>query len=363
MVNYSCSNCQKIFKQKGHYEFHMNRKTPCKKDNTIERLVEEKVREALRKKDKVITFIDLFCGLGAFHTAFKDFKCVLACDIDEGVRNIYTNNYGLTPHGDIRNLKNIPDFDILCAGFPCQPVSIAGNGEGFNDIEKGNLFFDILRIIDEKNPPMCILENVKNLKTHDNGNTYSTIKSELEKRGYIVTSKIMNSANYGSPQARHRIFIIASKKPFKFPNETKRYTTVSEIIDPLNSDEWISDKYSLVEKCSKLIPGKPHILYDVILAKNGKGGRQGERVYGIDSVGVTVCASSGGPGAKTGLYKVGEKIRRLSVKETTRMFGFPDDYKFNVSSENALFYLGNSIVVNVVEALLPEITRYFRSNA
>jgi DNA (cytosine-5)-methyltransferase 1 len=93
--------------------------------------------------------------------------------------------------------------------------------------------------------------------------------------------------------------------------------------------------------------------------KSGKGGRQGERVYSTESVGVTVCASSGGPGAKTGLYKVGEKIRRLSVKETVRMFGFPTNYKFNVSFEESLFYLGNSIVVNVVEALIPEIKRHF----
>jgi len=314
-------------------------------------------------KCKKITFIDLFCGLGAFHSAFKDFKCVLACDINEGVRKIYEDNYGLKPEGDIRSLTNIPDFDILCAGFPCQPFSIAGNGEGFNDKEKGNLFYDILRIIDEKKPPMCILENVKNLKTHDNGNTYLTICRELEKRGYTVSSKVMNSADYGSPQARQRIFIVASKKKFEFPDETKNYRSVGNIIDPLNSDEWLSDKHSLVEKKSKLTPGKPHILYDVISKKSGKGGRQGERVYSTDSVGVTVCASSGGPGAKTGLYKVGEKIRRLSVKETLRMFGFPDAYKFNVSSEESLFYLGNSIVVDVVKALIPEIKTHFTQSA
>ena len=123
----------------------------------------------VKKPVKKIRYIDLFCGLGAFHTAFNTsshFECVLACDIDEGVRKIYEANYGIAPFGDIRKLDipNMPDFDLLCAGFPCQPFSIAGNGEGFEDKEKGNLFYDILNIIDGKKPNMCILENVKNLK-------------------------------------------------------------------------------------------------------------------------------------------------------------------------------------------------------
>lgn len=157
---------------------------------------------------KKIRYIDLFCGLGAFHTAFNTsshFECVLACDIDEGVRKIYEANYGIVPFGDIRKLDipNLPDFDLLCAGFPCQPFSIAGNGEGFEDKEKGNLFYDILNIIDGKKPNMCILENVKNLQTHDEGRTYETITSELTKRGYIVSSRCCNAVDYGSPQAQN----------------------------------------------------------------------------------------------------------------------------------------------------------------
>jgi len=175
-----------------------------------------------------IRFIDLFCGLGAFHTAFnvfnqefnefeQNFECVLACDIDEGIRSIYKANYNIEPKGDICTIENIPDFEILCAGFPCQPFSIAGNGKGFKD-KKGNLFYDILKIIDAKQPPMCILENVKNLKTHDNGKTYKVIETELKNRGYLLTSKVINSACYGSPQARHRIFIVATKnKAFEIP--------------------------------------------------------------------------------------------------------------------------------------------------
>ena len=219
-----------------------------------------------------IRYIDLFCGLGAFHTAFKSskkFKCVLACDIDEGIREIYKLNYGIEPVNDIRtiNVDTMPDFDLLCAGFPCQPFSIAGNGEGFKDKEKGNLFYDILKVIDAKTPRMCILENVKNLKTHDNGNTYKAIESELLKRNYIITSKIINAADYGSPQARQRIFIVATKvKPFVIPTPVKSTNPVSTIIDTLYvKDELNSSRYTLKAKPikTKIDMSKPNILYDV----------------------------------------------------------------------------------------------------
>ena len=343
-----------------------------------------------------LRYIDLFSGLGAFHTAFKTkFECVLACDINEGARKIYKANYGLEPFGDIRalDIDAMPDFEILCAGFPCQPFSIAGNGEGFKDKVKGNLFYDILKIIDAKSPQMCILENVKNLKTHDSGNTYKTIEKELLSRGYVITSKVINSAEYGSPQARQRIFIVATKGrggfviPVSAASANAR--TVSSIIDKtIDREDLDRTKYTITEvKTNRaILKGKPSILYNLYpkvkgdkkaaldkakaeLVKKGgdpatldKGGRQGERVYSVDAVGITICASSGGPGAKTGLYKVGAKIRRLTVKETLKMFGFPDTYVFpDMGSEDALFYLGNSIVVNVPLALVPAIEAWFCS--
>ena len=428
MVKYMCSTCQKFFSQKGHLEDHRNRKRPCKKDNTVEELVEKKVREILSKANegglkidssipvemkstqmdystktrqeliefckekkikgysgkkksdiiellsqttKKIRYIDLFCGLGAFHTAFNaspEFECVLACDINEGVRNIYKKNYNLEPKSDIRKLdiNAMPDFEVLCAGFPCQPFSIAGNGDGFKDKEKGNLFFNILKIIDSKKPPMCILENVKNLKTHDNGKTYNTIEAELKKRGYLITSKVINAAEYGSPQARHRIFIVATKnKSFRIPDGNNTQRPVSSIIDSsVDKNDVDLKRYTLVKKSDKEnVFGKPNVLYDVVSKASKKGGRQGERVYSIDSVGVTVCASSGGPGAKTGLYKVGDTVRRLTVKETLGMFGFPSTYKFDgIKDEDALFYLGNSIVVDVVSAFVPIVRNWFHSD-
>jgi DNA (cytosine-5)-methyltransferase 1 len=318
-----------------------------------------------------IRYIDLFSGLGAFHQAFKQsplLKCVLSCDIDEGARQIYEANFGLKPHGDIRILANeaaaMPDFDLLCAGFPCQPFSIAGNGEGFKDKVKGNLFYDILKIIDVKNPKMCILENVKNLETHDEGKTFQTIQQELHDRGYIVSARVLNSAEYGSPQQRERIFIFATLTPFNFPINNTHYKTVASILDQtITENELNGDKYYLIKKNPKTSITIPCCIYDVYSFKTNKGGRQGERVYDPNAVGITICASSGGPGAKTGLYLTAPNIvRRLSVKETLQMFGFPTTYKFpDIPDEKALFYLGNSIVVNVPSSFIPAILGFFNA--
>jgi len=311
-----------------------------------------------------IKYIDLFCGLGAFHTAFDrynklqnniNYNCVFACDIDNGVRKIYEENYGLKPESDINNIdiSAMPDFNILCAGWPCQPFSIAGKQEGFYDKEKGNLFYKILDIIDIKKPNTLILENVKNLYTIHNGETFKIVKNELEKRGYHVNYKVIDSRYYNTPQSRHRIYIICNKdKMYQFKDVSNPIIPVSSIID-FNITEYCDyeEKYSL-EKCN--MKKSSMMKYKLINKKSGKGGRQGERVYDINKCGATVCASSGGPGAKTGLYEVNEKIRTLTVQETLKMFGFDTNYKYKTlkREKDLLFYLGNSIVVNVLEELI-----------
>jgi len=333
--------------------------------------VEQKIETITIKEmsNKDIRYIDLFCGLGAFHTAFdilntkdKKYTCVFACDIDKNIRKIYNENYGITPEGDINtiNIHSIPDFDILCAGFPCTPFSIAGKKEGFDDKLKGNLFHSTLKIIDIKEPPTVILENVKNLLSINNGETFNTIKEELQKRGYFVSFKLLDSKYYGSPQSRQRLFIVASKiKKYTFtPNPVAEITPVSSIVDK-NETKFLNyeEKYNLI-KCNDKIPKNScKMLYKLVHKLTNKGGRQGERVYSIDACGPTICASSGGPGAKTGLYYIDEKIRRLNVIEGLKMFGFNDGYKWKtiVKDEEMLFYLGNSIVVNVAKSILSEL--------
>lgn len=321
-----------------------------------------------------IKYIDLFCGLGAFHSAFDfisnshiKYNCVFACDIDDNVRKIYKANHKIEPVGDINSvdIDKMPDFDILCGGFPCQPFSIAGKKEGFDNKVKGNLFFSILKIIDIKNPNTIILENVKNLLTINNGDTFKTIKNELEKRGYYISHKILDSKYYNSPQSRHRLFIIGNKqKQFIFPTEIKNnIIPVSSIID--NTETRFldyTDKYKL-EKCNdNENKNNCKMLYKLIHKITNNGGRQGERVYSINNCGPTICASSGGPGAKTGLYYIDNKVRRLNAIEGIGMFGFDKNYIWNefVKEEDMLFYLGNSIVVDVLKIILKSFeSQYF----
>jgi len=388
MVKYSCERCGKGFSQKSHYDSHNRRKTPCENNadkikDLVDKAVEEKIKELNKKliveneevnvntdtmehqQPKEVKYIDLFCGLGAFHTAFNrnntlqnkvKYTCVLASDINEGVRNIYEENYGIKPEGDINkiNIDTMPDFDILCAGFPCQPFSIAGNQKGFQDKTRGNLFYKILEIIDRKQPETLMLENVKNLHTIHKGETFKIIKNELETRGYNLSYKVIDSRYYNSPQSRQRIYIICNKNTEYIFREIKNpIVPVSTIIDNSITDFFDYTKKYKLEKCS----GKSMMKSKLINIKSGKGGRQGERIYDITKCGPTICASSGGPGAKTGLYDFNGKIRTLSVAETLKMFGFNQTYKFECLSnkKDMLFYLGNSIVVNVVEELIKDL--------
>ena len=314
---------------------------------------------------KEIKYIDLFCGLGAFHTSFNRYNniqnkvkytCVFACDIDKGIRNIYEENYEIKPEEDNNkiNIEKIPDFNILCAGFPCQPFSIAGNLKGFEDQKQGNLFYNILEIVDKKQPSILMLENVKNLHTIHNGETFKIIKNELEKRNYNLSYKVIDSRHYNSPQSRQRIYIICNKeKKYIFKEINQPMVPVSTIIDYNNTEFFDFTKKYKLEICT----GKCMMKYKLINIKTGKGGRQGERVYDINKCGPTICATSGGPGAKTGLYYFDGRIRTLSINETLKMFGFDESYKYDSLSnkKNMLFYLGNSIVVNVLDELIKDL--------
>lgn len=313
-----------------------------------------------------IKYIDLFCGLGAFHEAFKrsnkNYECVFACDINENIRKLYEQNYNIKTYGDINTIdinKDIPDFDILCAGFPCQPFSIAGKQEAFNDKEKGNLFYKIIEIIDIKKPNTLILENVKNLLTINKGEVFKIIQSELEKRNYFISFKIIDSKNYSSPQSRQRLFIVCNKnKKYIFKDLKNNIVPVSSIIDENEKSEFdYNIKYKLQKKESSNRKSSCNMLFSLINKQTGKGGRQGERVYSIDSCGPTICASSGGPGAKTGLYFINGKIRRLNIQESLQMFGFDKKYKWEeiIRKEEMLYCLGNSIVINVIEEIIKDL--------
>jgi DNA (cytosine-5)-methyltransferase 1 len=216
------------------------------------------------KEDNNMKFIDLFCGIGGFHQALSklNFNCVFASDIDEKCRNSYKLNYNLTPEGDITkiDIKTIPKFDILCGGFPCQPFSKAGEQLGFDD-DRGNLFFNICKIAEHHKPKYMILENVRNLATHDNGNTWKVIYNKIISMGYNTYSNpiILNVLHFNIPQNRERVIILCKRRDIgdlpelpKIPKNPKLTLTthIKDIIDNTtdNNKYKINDKFKDVEK-------------------------------------------------------------------------------------------------------------------
>ncbi|MCL6088753.1 MAG: DNA cytosine methyltransferase [Candidatus Marsarchaeota archaeon] len=183
-------------------------------------------------------FIDLFAGLGGFHLALEDLghECVFASEIDDRLRDVYFANFGITPEGDIRKVKEsqIPAHDILCAGFPCQSFSKAGAQKGLKDKERGALFYQILRIIKARKPKYILLENVPNIKRHDNGKTWQKIEQSLKDSGYYIDSKEYSPHHFGIPQIRLRTYIVGSRQPldhFKWPEPKSTEVSISSILE------------------------------------------------------------------------------------------------------------------------------------
>jgi len=203
-------------------------------------------------------FVDLFCGIGGFHAALSQLghECVFACDADDKAAKMYERNFGISAHFDIRNCRNLPDFEILCAGFPCQPFSKSGTQQGFNDLTRGTLFHEIMRIVKESRPKILLLENVPNLKSHDNGNTFEIIKESIKEEGYQFWNSILSPHEFGTPQIRKRLYMVAikndlcQKRDFEFPKGLNQKTSVEAILD---TKKKVNKKYYLTKHEIKII--------------------------------------------------------------------------------------------------------------
>lgn len=308
-----------------------------------------------------LTFIDLFAGLGGFRLALESCgaKCVYSNEWDKFAQEVYKNNFGETPDGDITKVdeNSIPDHDILCAGFPCQAFSISGNQKGFED-SRGALFFDVARIIKAKRPKVVFMENVKNFATHDNGKTLQIVQNTLDALGYSFFQKVINAADFGIPQKRERLYMVCFRKDlslscFNFPRSLVLNKFVEDIL--LNDESLVQDLYI----------GRKDVLYNNVqndsyinkplrLGIVNKGG-QGERIYSPKGIAITLSANGGGIFAKTGGYLINGKPRKLHPQECARLMGYPDSYKLCKSKSQAYKQLGNSVVIDVLQYIAVEI--------
>ena len=316
------------------------------------------------KSLKGYTFIDLFAGLGGFRLALESLgaKCVYSSEWDNPVREVYKKNFNDLPDGDITqvNEKNIPDHDILCAGFPCQAFSISGKQRGFYD-SRGTLFFDVARIIKEKKPKVVFLENVKNFETHDSGRTLNVVKSTIEELGYVFNKRVLSSLNYGVPQKRERIYMVCfrndlniKQNDFAYPSPFKLEKHVEDFL--INDESLIPEKL-FVNRPDTYFNEKEDIEYKDKPIKLGivnKGG-QGERIYSTKGIAITLSAYGGGAFSKTGGYLINGKTRKLHPRECARLMGFPDTYKIDDNFNQAYKQFGNSVVVDVLQLIAIQI--------
>lgn len=290
-------------------------------------------------------FIDLFAGIGGFHLAFHSLgaECVFASEIDQHARKTYQHNFesisknlfkdGMFNDDILKVLtpeKEIPDFDVLCAGFPCQPFSQAGYKRGFGENlqSRGNMFFQICRIIEAKRPKAFFLENVRHLIKHDNERTFKIIEKSLTDLGYSFYWKVVKACEYGLPQIRPRVFMVGYdqsqlldvNKEFNFPKPIPLTLTMSDI--------WGGE-------CDRTI--------GYTLRVGGRGSGLHDR-RNWDS------------------YLVDGREKRLSYVEGSRMMGFPEDFEFPVTNAQALKQLGNSVAVNAVKATAEQMVVYMNEN-
>jgi DNA (cytosine-5)-methyltransferase 1 len=299
------------------------------------------------KKGEKLKYIDLFCGIGGFHQAADalGMECVFASDIDEEARKAYTANYGIEPKGDITGVlsKYIPDHDILFAGFPCQPFSIIGSREGFADA-RGTLFFEIARIIKDKSPRAFVLENVRQLASHDGGKTLERILEILRNDlGYTVDYKIFNALNFGLPQKRERVLIVGFKEKVASFNwdkiEKVPMKPLSEILEK-NPDE----KHFVSERIKKARLAKHTAKVTPSIWHENKAGNISSHPFS--------CALRAGASYN---YLLVNGERRLTTREMLRLQGFPDTFIIACNDSQTRKQAGNAVPVPMVKAVIKEV--------
>lgn len=318
----------------------------------IVRNINEKTeKEQNNSQQKLLRVIDLFAGIGGIRTGFERIgaKSVFSSEWDEPAQKTYRANFAEIPFGDITKFKpeEISPFDILLAGFPCQPFSQAGKKLGLADT-RGTLFFDIAKILEYHRPRVVFLENVKRFKSHDSGRTFETINNILEQLGYEVYSKVLNAKDFGVPQNRERIYIIGflGKTNFSFPEPSGIKTRLGNILEKKVDPKYtISDKLWAGHQRRK----KEH---------REKGNGFGYSMFNENSEYTsTISARYYKDGSEILIEQKGKNPRKLTPREAARLQGFPDSFKIPVSDAQAYKQFGNSVAVPVITALAKEVLK------
>lgn len=314
-----------------------------------------------KTKDKY-KVIDLFAGIGGMRLGFEEagFKVMYSNDIDPYACMTYRENFGEIDEKDIRfvDTNTLPEFDVLLAGFPCQPFSLIGKRDGLGD-PRGQLFNEVVRFLNARKPRAFVLENVKNLLKHDKGNTYKFIKTALEAAGggYTVYENILDSKNFGVPQHRERAYIVGIRnphKPFSFPEKTRLpgKRKISEILE-----KKVPERYYLSQR-----------YYEGLLAHKDRHAAKGSG-FGcqvLDSKGISNTLVCGNMGRERNLIQ--DKpvsinkwgVRKLTERECARLQGFPDWFKLSVSTTQAYKQFGNAVTVPVAKEMARALKKYLK---
>ncbi|MBN2754414.1 MAG: DNA cytosine methyltransferase [Candidatus Goldbacteria bacterium] len=309
-------------------------------------------------KEHKFTFIDLFAGVGGMRIGFQNAggRCVFTSEWDRSAQLTYKVNFGEVPFGDITRIdaKCIPEHDVLVAGFPCQPFSIAGYKKGFEDKGRGNLFFDIVRILKEKQPKSILLENVKNLKGHDKGRTFEVISKELKNAGYFITSKVLNTMEYADvPQNRERIYIVGfldenNSKQFKYPEKIKRTKQIHDCLEKKIDTKYYYNDKTLYPKLIKDITKN-----DTVYQWRRKYVRENK-----NKVCPTLTANMGMGGHNVPLILDKDGIRKITPRECANFQGFPKKFVLPSVADSHLYkQFGNSVSVPVIEKIAESIVK------
>jgi len=353
-----------------------------KKKNEIIQLLtpQNEIVDIIPKTDlSSIKFIDLFCGIGGFHQALTNIiptsKCVLSSDIDENARKTYEANYNLKPHGDIKKIEiaAIPQFNLICGGFPCQAFSIAQwkDKKAFDD-PRGTLFFEILKVIDIHKPKCILLENVAHLTKINKGNVLQTIVNTMKTRGYKVSYQLLSPHQFGIPQNRERVYIVATASTnefsFKALADKKSNCKLADILDTDVPEDHYIDPVKYVILDSKHIKKQPKSslkfcgylkgeLRKVGAKENtehlSRVHKQLMRIYSSDGTHPTLAASE-----TSGRYHIYEesskRVRRLTLNECYKLMAYPTSFAKSANKGVAYKQIGNSVCVRVIEEIIKE---------